>query len=194
MLSDQHWNAIVSSDSSFDGLFYYAVKTTGIYCRPSCRSRVPNRAHVTIFLQAEQAIASGFRACKRCRPEGRKLPDEEWVDQIMRIIESRYAEPLTLDVLADAVHGSRYHLQRTFKRVMGQSPAACLRQIRLAEAKRLLANTDMPMAGIASAIGLPSAAHFATWFHKEVEAPPSEYRRNYRNLTIDQQEGAPGHE
>ncbi|EFM11358.1 transcriptional regulator, AraC family [Paenibacillus curdlanolyticus YK9] len=189
MLSDQHWNAIVANDSSFDGLFFYAVKTTGIYCRPSCRSRVPNRAHVTVFEQAEQAVASGYRPCKRCKPEGRRLPDEDWVDQIIRIIESRFAEPLTLDALADAVHGSRFHLQRTFKRVTGLSPAAYLRQTRLAEAKRLLANTDMPIADIASAVGMPSAAHFATWFQKNAHTPPSEYRRNCKRLIIHEQEG-----
>ncbi|ARW09061.1 Bifunctional transcriptional activator/DNA repair enzyme AdaA [Bacillus atrophaeus] len=100
-LPDEKWNAIVNNDSSYDGEFYYAVKTTGIFCRPSCKSRVPNKENVRIFQTAEQALGEKFRPCKRCKPNGLRLPDEDWVTQIKEFIDCSYSESLTLDKLAD---------------------------------------------------------------------------------------------
>ncbi len=95
---------------------FYAVKSTGIFCRPSCKSRIPNRNNVRIFHHAEQALSENFRPCKRCKPNGITLPNEEWVEQIKDYIEKHYDESLTLDMLAEMCHGSPFHLQRTFKK------------------------------------------------------------------------------
>ena len=69
MTEQEMWEAVKHSDASYDGLFFYAVKTTGIFCRPSCRSKLPKREHVRYFASAEQARAAGFRPCKRCRSD-----------------------------------------------------------------------------------------------------------------------------
>lgn len=86
------------------------MKSTGIFCRPSCKSRIPNRNNVRIFHHAEQALSENFRPCKRCKPNGITLPNEEWVEQIKDYIEKHYDESLTLDMLAEMCHGSPFHL------------------------------------------------------------------------------------
>ena len=105
-MTDERWHAIVHNDSSFDDKFYYGVKTTGIFCRPSCKSRVPNIDNVKIFQNTEEALSENFRPCKRCKPNGLTLPNEDWVTQIEEYIDNHYSEPLTLENLADMCHGS----------------------------------------------------------------------------------------
>ena len=89
-VSNEQWRAIVGNDPSYDGQFYYAVKTTGIFCRPSCKSRPPNRENIGFFLTAEQALAAQFRPCKRCKPTGQRLPDEEWIAMVTVYIDRHY--------------------------------------------------------------------------------------------------------
>ena len=105
-LTSEYWQAIIHNDSSYDNRFFYAVKSTGIFCRPSCKSRIPNKNNVRIFLNAEQALHENFRPCKRCKPNGITLPNKEWVEQIKDCIEKHFDEVLTLDILAEMCHGS----------------------------------------------------------------------------------------
>lgn len=90
----------------------------GDFCRPSCKSKVPNRANVRIFRTAAEAIREEFRPCKRCKPTGERLPDREWVEAIARYMERHYDSAITLNMLAEMFHGSPYHLHRTFKKIM----------------------------------------------------------------------------
>lgn len=117
------WKAVVSNDSSADGAFYYAVKTTGVYCRPSCTCRLPNRANTEYFATCAEAEAAGYRACKKCRPtETSKVEGiEQKIIHACRIIEAS-EESLTLDRLAMLVHLSPYHFHRLFKKIVGVTP------------------------------------------------------------------------
>ncbi|MFC6229061.1 bifunctional transcriptional activator/DNA repair enzyme AdaA [Paenibacillus allorhizosphaerae] len=175
-MTDEAWRAIVGNDASFDGIFYYAVKTTGIFCRPSCKSRVPNKANVRVFQYALQALEAQFRPCKRCRPDGLRLPDEEWVMQIEQWVEEHYSETLTLGKVADLFHGSPYHLHRTFKRIKGITLAEHIQQTRIARAMMELTATNRSVMDIAVAVGIPNAAHFATVFQKKTGLTPTQYR------------------
>ncbi|WP_269773975.1 bifunctional transcriptional activator/DNA repair enzyme AdaA [Bacillus siamensis] len=177
ILTDEKWNAIIHNDVSYDGVFYYAVKTTGIFCRPSCKSRVPNKENVLVFDTAEAALKRHFRPCKRCRPNGLRLPDEEWVAQITEYIDGHYHEPLTLSVLADMCHSSPYHLQRTFKKIKGISPIEYIQKKRLAKAGDLLMHTEKTVMEIALTVGFLNTAHFATLFKKRTGSSPTEYRK-----------------
>jgi len=134
---EECWQAAVQKRQSSDGLFYVAVVTTGIYCRPSCPSRTPLRKNVRFFPTAEAAEADGFRACKRCRPREPMRPDARLVRDICRRLE--YAdEPLTLAQLSAEFGVSRFHLQRTFKRVTGLSPKVYAASHRAARLRRAL--------------------------------------------------------
>ncbi|WP_461671184.1 Ada metal-binding domain-containing protein, partial [Mycobacterium tuberculosis] len=127
--TELEWRSIISNDAAHDGAFFYAVRTTAIFCRPSCGSRPPLRENTSVFKSAEAAREAGYRPCKRCKPAGERLPDEEWVASVAEYIHSRYMEPLPLSKLAEAGHGSPYHLHRTFKRVTGATPAAYVQQV-----------------------------------------------------------------
>ncbi|MBP1965873.1 AraC family transcriptional regulator of adaptative response / methylphosphotriester-DNA alkyltransferase methyltransferase [Paenibacillus aceris] len=176
-MQDRYWQAIVANDTAYDGKFYYAVKTTGIFCRPSCKSRLPKRENVRVFHDRQEAVAEHYRPCKRCRPDGIRLPDEEWIELIADHMKEDYAEPLTLSVLAEHFYASVYHLQRTFKRVKGVTPLTYLQQLRIEAAQRLLIETDKPVNVIGAQVGIANAAHFATLFQKKTGFTPSEYRQ-----------------
>src|SRR5215475_5667064 len=100
------WSAVLSRDSSRDGSFVYAVRSTGIYCRPSCPARRPKREQVTFFREPETAEAAGFRPCRRCHPQQASLPDPqaELIEQVCRYIELHLDMPLPLARLGQEVH------------------------------------------------------------------------------------------
>jgi AraC family transcriptional regulator of adaptative response/methylated-DNA-[protein]-cysteine methyltransferase len=121
---EQLWNAVVSRNAGFDGQFVFAVSSTRIYCRPSCPSRRPRRENVSFFQLPEAAEGAGFRACRRCHPrQARALdPAVEMAQRVCRLIEENQNEPVTLARLSEQIGVSSFHLQRTFKSVMGVSP------------------------------------------------------------------------
>ena len=125
---DTAWAAFERRDRSWDGRVIGAVKTTGIYCKPSCPARRPARENVIFFATADEARAAGYRSCLRCKPDevGR---DREAVARAVKLIEAA-EEPLTLDALADAVGYAPHHFQRIFKRDLGVSPAEYARAVR----------------------------------------------------------------
>ncbi len=134
------WQACLNRDASFDGKFILAVRTTGIYCRPSCPVRKPKRENVLFFKVPELARQAGFRACKRCRPDDQTVhdPQLELVRSICHYIEQNSAEPLTLQTLSRQFHLSAWHLQRTFKEYVGISPLDYTEACRLRQLKQAL--------------------------------------------------------
>ncbi|MFB7640800.1 bifunctional transcriptional activator/DNA repair enzyme AdaA [Peribacillus butanolivorans] len=188
-IPNDYWKAIVECDAAYDDHFLYGVKTTGIFCRPSCKSRVPNKENVQIFRNANMALEENFRPCKRCKPEGLNLPTEEWIEQITEWIEQHYSEPLTLNTLADISHGSPYHLQRLFKRVKGLSPTEYIQQLRLEKAIRMLESSEQPVTEIGLAVGFSSIPYFITLFKKKTGDTPSGYRKAYhQNLNKEREQ------
>src|ERR1700677_580385 len=122
---DLRWQAVLSSDTGHDGHFVFAVSSTGVYCRPSCPSRRPRRADLIFFAQPDQAEKAGYRACLRCRPKAiGGHGATEIAKAICRYIEQHLDEPLTLARLGSEFHQSPFHLQRTFKSVLGITPRA----------------------------------------------------------------------
>lgn len=117
----KHWSAIVNRDAALDGTFVYAVKTTGVYCRPSCSSRRPNRSNVEFFEDGAHAEASGYRACKKCRPDEIRTPGQETVLKACRFIDTAATIP-SLNDIAEHVQLSPSHFHRLFSRVMGITP------------------------------------------------------------------------
>jgi AraC family transcriptional regulator, regulatory protein of adaptative response / methylphosphotriester-DNA alkyltransferase methyltransferase len=175
-LNEEVWEAIINCDPTYDGKFYYGVVTTGIFCRPSCRSKNPKRENVRVFWSINDAISANFRPCKRCRPDHLRWPDEDLAHLVLERIENQYQEPITLATLAHMFHISPYHLHRTFKRIVGTTPAEYLRTVRMKAAKRMLEETDKSIAEIAITVGFPNAAHFSTVFQRHYGMVPSAYR------------------
>jgi len=122
---DARWRALCDRDPAADGTFFYAVRTTGVYCRPSCGARRPNRENVAFYDSREAARRAGFRPCKRCRPDA-PVPGAEQAAMIAkacRMIESAESEP-SLESLAGAAGMSRFHFHRVFKAATGVTPKA----------------------------------------------------------------------
>ena len=123
--ADEQWAAVVARDKAYDGMFYYSVATTGVYCRPSCASRLANRSNVKFHRTCEDAEAAGFRACQRCKPKD-SSPDQGHLAKVAeacRLIESS-DEALKLDELAESVGLSPFHFHRLFKAATGVTPKA----------------------------------------------------------------------
>ena len=134
------WQAVLQRDRQRDGTFVYAVRSTGIYCRPSCPSRRPQREQVQFFARPAQAEQAGFRACRRCHPNGDAPADPllHIVEQVCRVLAELGDKPPTLDELARQFHVSPSHLQRAFKRIVGVSPRQYADEQRLGRFKQQL--------------------------------------------------------
>ena len=123
-VDDRRWRAVLSRDRRFDGVFVYAVRSTGIYCRSTCPSRRPRRQQVVFFAGSETAERSGFRPCRRCQPEQQMVANRQlqFVRAACRHIQNTEEGLPTLTQLSGLVGTSPGHLQRMFKRLLGVSP------------------------------------------------------------------------
>jgi AraC family transcriptional regulator of adaptative response/methylated-DNA-[protein]-cysteine methyltransferase len=123
VIENSQWQAVVERDGARDGKFVFAVSSTGVYCRPSCPARRPRRENVTFFRRPQDAESAGFRECLRCRPKALNgNPRQAMIKSICRYIEQHLDEPITLAQLGAEFRQSPFHLQRTFKSVLGITP------------------------------------------------------------------------
>lgn len=141
--ADDAWRAVVDRDATLAHAFVYAVRTTGVYCRAGCASRRPKRENVTFFPTPDAAETAGYRACKRCRPRGLRPPAAvRSVQAAQAYLDEHLDETVTLDRLAEVVHVSPFHLQRTFKRYVGLSPRAYVEKQRADRLRKQLREGD----------------------------------------------------
>ncbi|PMS37808.1 bifunctional DNA-binding transcriptional regulator/O6-methylguanine-DNA methyltransferase Ada [Trinickia symbiotica] len=178
----ERWDAVRTRDARAEGAFFYAVATTGVFCRPTCSSRLPRRENVAFFATADEARAAGFRECKRCRPDG--LPRE--LAMVERACAALDADPqgrMTLAQLSDAVHVSPFHLQRIFTRVVGVSP----RQYQAARRGAALRDALQRGDGVTRAAldaGFNSPSRLYENVASELGMAPSAYRKKGAGLTV----------
>jgi AraC family transcriptional regulator of adaptative response / methylphosphotriester-DNA alkyltransferase methyltransferase len=174
------WQATVFNDRSFDGVFYYGVKSTGVFCRPLCKSKTPNRENVSFFSTPDQAMEQGYRPCKRCRPDllnSFNEPIGEVTRQIIAILRTEYDDPYLLTVLPGRVGVSPFHLQRLFKKQTGYTPKEFLRTIKIEKAKELLAKDELNNTEICYRVGFQSLSSFYANFRMVTGIAPREYKR-----------------
>jgi AraC family transcriptional regulator, regulatory protein of adaptative response / methylated-DNA-[protein]-cysteine methyltransferase len=181
---EARWAAVVLRDKAFDGHFVIAVETTGIYCRPSCPSRRPNRANVRFFDTAEAAERAGFRPCKRCKPTEPSLAENhaEKVREACRLIEAAEDEP-KLDDLAASVGLSPYHFHRIFKSVLGVTPKAYATAHRNKRVRDGLGRRATVTEAIYEA-GFNSNGRFYATAAETLGMTPSEFRSGGKNAEI----------
>lgn len=126
----KYWGAVVARDQRFDGRFVYAVRSTGIYCRPTCPSRRPGRAQVIFFSRPALAQQAGFRPCRRCEPQAPVSRYGQLIHRVCRYIEQSPEDRLNMEALSRKFNVSASHLQRVFKRLLGVSIASYARGFR----------------------------------------------------------------
>jgi AraC family transcriptional regulator of adaptative response / methylphosphotriester-DNA alkyltransferase methyltransferase len=173
----EKWDAVINCDKSYDGLFFYGVKTTGIFCRPSCKSKTPIRDNVLFFGNASSAIEAGFRSCKRCCPERAVFqPGYELVINAKKIMEADYNKQIDLDLIANRLGISANHFIRLFKLYHGLTPARYIIQVRVNAASELLTASDLNILEIAYETGFKSLSNFYKCFKEQTGHSPKEYR------------------
>jgi AraC family transcriptional regulator of adaptative response/methylated-DNA-[protein]-cysteine methyltransferase len=183
VVDDTLWTAVVERDAALDGKFVFAVRTTGVYCRPSCPSRRPLRANVEFFAAPEEARAAGYRACRRCEPDSVETPAGHAVAKARAWLDSHTGENVTLADLAREAGMSPHHLQRTFKRLVGMSPrqyAAALKADALRE--HLRAGATVSRAAYDAGYGASSRVYEGA--AQQLGMTPAAYRRGGRGVRI----------
>lgn len=183
--ADACYRVLLARDRRFDGLFFVAVSTTGIYCRPICPARTPGRDRVTFYKRAAEAEAAGFRACFRCRPEvapgnptnASTDATSQLVRQALSKIEQGYLNEQSLEDLAENLGVSSRHLRRSIEAEVGVSPVMLAQTRRLALAKQLLHDTNLPMAKIAHASGFASVRRFNGLVQSRFGRSPTSLRK-----------------
>ncbi|GAA3732296.1 AlkA N-terminal domain-containing protein [Streptomyces tremellae] len=181
MDEDTRYEAVAGRDARFDGVFFFAVETTGIYCRPSCPAVTPKRRNVRFFPTAAAAQAHGFRACRRCRPDA--VPGSaEWnvradvVGRAMRMIGDGVVDREGVPGLADRLGYSTRQVQRQLTAELGAGPIALARAQRAHTARILLQTTGLPVTRIAFAAGFASVRQFNDTVRQIYARTPSELR------------------
>ena len=170
------WAAVTSRDAAADGVFFYSVRSTGVYCRPSCAARPAKRENVAFHASCAAAEAAGFRPCKRCKPDQPPLAEQRaaLVALACRLIEAGEEMP-DLDELARTVGMSRYHFQRVFKAVTGVTPRAYAQAQRAARVRTQLAKGGSVTEAIYDA-GFNSSGRFYAQSDAVLGMRPSDYR------------------
>ncbi len=175
------YRAVSSRDRRFDGVFYTAVRTTGIYCRPSCPARTPAPANVTFHPTAASAHAAGYRACKRCLPDATP-GSPEWdvaadvAGRAMRLIADGLVDREGVDGLARRVGYTPRHLGRLLTQELGAGPLALARARRAQSARVLIETTDLSLTDVAFASGFASVRQFNETLREIYASSPSELR------------------
>lgn len=182
---DRFWQAVVDRDPRLDGQFVFAVQSTRIYCRPSCPSRRPHRERVSFFSLPEAAERAGFRACKRCHPQRARVmdPQIELVQAVCRQLEANQSNDVTLVELAKEAGVSVFHLQRTFKNVMGISPREYAAAQKFGNFKSKLRKGETVTNALYD-VGLNSSRRLYEHAPAELGMTPATYGRGGKGATI----------
>src|ERR1700761_6203454 len=177
---DRAWQMVETRKPAADMLFVYAVRTTGIYCRPSCPSRRPLRASVEFFATNELAERAGYRACKRCAP-GQAHPQAHMLTEACDYIERNIDNTVKLDKLAKIVGLSPFHTQRLFRRYLGISPRQYQQARRMEHFRVNLLTNDSVTAAMYDA-GFGSSSRLYESANEHLGMTPTEYRRGGKDV------------
>jgi AraC family transcriptional regulator of adaptative response / DNA-3-methyladenine glycosylase II len=178
-------------DPAYDGLFFTAVATTRIYCRPVCPVKQPLTKNVTFYPSAAAAERDGYRPCLRCRPETAPFcaawnGTRTTVGRALKLIEGGVLDDAGVDELAERLGIGARHLSRLFQHHVGASPVQTARTFRLQRAKRLLDDTDLRITEIAYRAGFKSLRRFNAAFVDLYKRPPSDFRKRRSRTPSDE--------
>lgn len=179
----RRWQAVCDRDANADGQFVFAVLTTGICCRPSCRSRRALRENVRFYPDVEAAVADGFRPCKRCQPDNID-PQQQKVDKVARACRLLEQDaPVTLETLAQALAVSQFHFHRLFKSVTGMTPKAWQQAWRARRLREALGQGEKITPAVMAA-GFPDGSSYYRQADAALGMTASQFRRGGEDIDI----------
>ena len=180
----ERWAAVIDREKNADDAFVYSVKTTGVYCRPSCPARLARRENVAFHPTPKDAERAGFRACKRCKPNDPSAPGEQaaMVAKACKLIEDA-EEPLSLDALAEAIGMSPFHFHRVFKSITGLTPKAYATAHRAKRMQEELSRRGTVTSAIYNS-GFNSNGRFYAESPKRLGMKPTEFKAGGSGATI----------
>jgi AraC family transcriptional regulator of adaptative response/methylated-DNA-[protein]-cysteine methyltransferase len=183
-LADWQWQAVATKNRELDGVFFFGVGTTGIFCRPSCSSRQPKRENVSFFITANDAKNAGFRACLRCKPLEAEIhdPAPELIANAFRSLKGKEFEVATVEDLATGLNVSSGHLQKTFKNVLGVTPKEVMDMFRLDSFKTGVRESDVTTSLYDSGFG--SSRSLYEKAGERIGMTPAIYKKGGKGITI----------
>lgn len=179
LTDNKKWDAVVHCVAEYDSVFFYGVKTTGIFCRPSCKSKLPLQENVLFFDRAEDAMGYGFRPCKRCRPDLiAYMPMAELIEKAKLVMDTYFADREALARQMKQLGISQNYLIRLFCQQFGVTPVQYINMLRITKSTELLYNTNIDILHVSLACGFGSLSVFYEKFKKQVGVTPKQYREN----------------
>ncbi|QGU94004.1 GNAT family N-acetyltransferase [Clostridium bovifaecis] len=178
--NEQKYKIVVECTPEYDGIFYYGVKSTKIFCRPSCKSKTPLSKNLTYFYDIFDAYNNGFRPCKRCRPDLSKDGNSQIlnaVNEVKNSIDTNFSKNVSIQTLLSKFAINEFYLARLFKKHYGCTPHEYLIQIRLQKSMEYLKTTNRSITEIAYCTGFNSLSSFYVNFKKHIKVTPKEYRK-----------------
>lgn len=182
---EELYRAHLTRDHRFDGKFFVAVKTTGIYCRPICPARKAKLQNLSFFLHASQAEAAGFRPCLRCRPETAPgsaawIGTSAVIRRAVRLMETQAQDPLAIKTLSEQLGIGERWLRSLFQQELGTNPKSFLLNRKLGLAQQLLDNRSLTITEVALNSGFNSIRRFNDAFKKKFGTSPSQYKKSHQ--------------
>ena len=183
-LNDWRWIVMRDRNADFDGAFYFAVKTTGVFCRPSCKARTPKVENVAFYDSIADAEKAGFRACLRCKPKNNyaATPQAELIVRAFEGLENFDEESMTIERLSSMLGVSSGHLQKTFRSVLGLTPKEVLNMKRLDSFKKNVAGSDVTTSLYDSGFGSSRALYEKAG--ETLGMTPATYKKGGKNMHI----------
>jgi AraC family transcriptional regulator of adaptative response / methylphosphotriester-DNA alkyltransferase methyltransferase len=182
MTDEQKWQAVLTNDKRYDGLFFYGVRSTKIFCRPSCLSKLPLKKNILYFENSKQAEQAGHRPCKRCRPDLLEYqPAKEFAKSIKSLFDTHFKQQNELIEKMGQLCVPHHRMARIFKKYYAVTPKKYYDNLRIEEAKKKLSQTDETILDIAYSIGFQSLSAFYKFFQKNTNSSPSKYRKEQRH-------------
>lgn len=181
---DWRWQAVREKNKSFDGLFYFGVLTTGIFCRPSCSSRTPKRANVSFFVSTADAQAAGYRACLRCKPLETTFrgKNADLIERALKLLRDGDREIASIDDLCTELGVSSGHLQKTFKTTLGLSPKEVMDMMRIENFKENVRVADVTTSLYESGFG--SSRSLYEKAGERLGMTPATYKKGGKGMKI----------
>ncbi len=182
MSFDEMYDAVISNNESYDAVFFYAVKSTGIYCRPSCKSKEPKLENIEFYKTAQEAINAGYRPCKRCRSDLLSYkPMKDIAENLKNLIDDMFVQTKALNSEIEKLGFSRKRIVEVFKEEYGITPNEYVNDLRYKEAIRLLEQTESEVLDIAYSVGFGSLSAFYKFFKERANMSPAAYRKGSKN-------------